>query len=221
MCLDQQENWWKVQSAIDQYVGWLNPRMLCGISPDILSQIKGKEYVLEGSLVMSDDTLMRLPAGARLPVFELNSNEISINGKIWRKGANLVSIKEQDASKRATLIRHFLNTPYLWGGRSSFGIDCSGLTQQVFAMCGISIARDSSQQAKAGRAVAYGQQQTGDLAFFSKPNQNRITHVGMLISKNQIIHAAGRVRCDTFNENGIWNQEIESLTHQLVSIRRW
>lgn len=114
----------------------------------------------------------------------------------------------------------YLNTPYLWGGKSVFGIDCSGFAQQVFKLFGIQLLRDAYQQAEQGTSVkSLAESQMGDLAFFNN-EAGKITHVGILLSPNQIVHAAGKVRIDRSNEAGIVNVDTNKQTHVLHSIRR-
>ena len=112
----------------------------------------------------------------------------------------------------------FLNAPYLWGGKSVLGIDCSGFTQQVYGLSGYNIPRDAYQQERIGKAILYENRKSSDIMFFIK--NNRIHHVGILISKNQIIHASGKVRIDGFNGMGIIHNKSKLLTHHFHSIRR-
>ncbi|MBR4199117.1 MAG: C40 family peptidase [Bacteroidales bacterium] len=117
--------------------------------------------------------------------------------------------------------RSFLNAPYLWGGKSIFGIDCSGFTQTVFSAHGIQLLRDASQQATQGQTVPnLSQARPADLAFFDN-DKGRIIHVGILLDNSQIIHASGCVRIDRIDEKGIFNKEIEQYTHHLAAIRRF
>ncbi len=114
----------------------------------------------------------------------------------------------------------FINTPYLWGGKSIFGIDCSGLVQNVFRLLDINLPRDAYQQADFGNEVDFEQKQPLDLAFF-KNSQGRIHHVGIIGLDNQILHASGQVRIDTLLFDGIFNQSADLITHSLDHIRRY
>lgn len=113
----------------------------------------------------------------------------------------------------------YLNTPYLWGGRSIFGIDCSGFTQVYAEYRGLALPRDAYQQAEVGSTVNYGHHQPGDLAFFHNAS-GRITHVGIILEDQKIIHASGKVRIDNFTINGIQHIDNQRLTHELSCIKR-
>ena len=114
----------------------------------------------------------------------------------------------------------YYNSPYLWGGKTPYGIDCSGFTQQVFKMNSIKIKRDASEQIKQGIEVEFGKHKVGDLAFFHNEKGN-ITHVGIMLEDNKIIHAHGRERVDILDEKGIYNIEIKEYSHQYNSIKTY
>ncbi len=114
----------------------------------------------------------------------------------------------------------YLNTPYLWGGRSPMGIDCSGFTQMVYKINGIPLKRDASQQAQEGETLSFIEEsEAGDLAFFDD-KEGKITHVGLLLEKNHIIHAHGSVRIDQIDQTGIFNSETKTHSHKLRMIKK-
>lgn len=113
----------------------------------------------------------------------------------------------------------YLNAPYQWGGKSPFGIDCSGFTQMVYRLAGYQLKRDASQQVMQGKTVALSDAQVGDLAFFTN-EAGRITHVGLMLDNNRIMHASGKVRIDTLDEQGIIHHETKQYTHQLNIMKR-
>ena len=124
--------------------------------------------------------------------------------------------QREDLVKTAYL---YLNAPYLWGGKSPLGIDCSGLSQMVYRINGYQLHRDASQQAKQGLTLSFIEEsQAGDLAFFDDPEGN-IIHVGILLPNHKIIHAHGQVRIDGIDQTGIFNKEIQNHSHKLRMIK--
>jgi cell wall-associated NlpC family hydrolase len=113
----------------------------------------------------------------------------------------------------------YLNAPYLWGGRSPFGIDCSGLVQMVFRINGFRMKRDASMQAGQGSQVSFADSaEPGDIAFFEN-EEGIISHTGIVLHGKKIIHASGRVRIDDLDHEGIFNQELKKYTHKLRLIK--
>ena len=118
------------------------------------------------------------------------------------------------------ILKCYLNAPYLWGGKSPYGIDCSGLTQQVYKICGYKLKRDANQQYQQGvEIMSLSEAVPGDLGFF-KNHKGDISHTGILIEDQDFIHASGYVRRDKLDENGIFNEELSTYTHNLAGIRR-
>jgi cell wall-associated NlpC family hydrolase len=142
-------------------------------------------------------------------------NQVRYKGKIWDPGGAAT-----DPKAILQLTFKFLNTPYLWGGRSVFGIDCSGFTQMIFKFLGVSLLRDAYLQAGQGEPVGFLEEtRTGDLAFFDN-EEGRITHVGILLNSHEIIHSSGKVRIDKIDNMGILQSETFQRTHHLRVIKR-
>ena len=217
------KDWAKIASAWDDYEGW------CKLSQ--LKVVQKKEYRKEtkylsgnhsGKLIMPEGETL-LPLGSELVSMKAGSL-VPVNEPGKFKGKKLVIKKvvlSCDALKEAAM--KYLHAPYLWGGRSVEGLDCSGLTQMVFKLCNHKLPRDASQQAEVGTVVDFLQHaQCGDLAFFEEKD-GRITHVGMLLDNQTIIHAtetSGRVVIDRIDQGGIISVSLKRRTHSLRMVRR-
>lgn len=208
--LQETEEWLKIQLEYDQYVGWVGKEYVLESSGILDSQIsvnKSTRYIGKGSFI-------NVPVGGELPGSFITLGEERLlleNNSTASDQVNLSMIGEQ-------ALKQFLHAPYLWGGRSIHGIDCSGMVQVCMKIAGKKFPRDASQQAMEGDSIDFGDHQANDLVYFAK--NERITHVGILLNKDQIIHASGRVRIDALTEQGIFNAEIQKITHVLHSIKR-
>lgn len=218
--LESRGPWCRVRHQVDGYEGWLDQKMITPVTEDDLQGVSTWMRVWNGALKMPGESWMALPRGARIPL-GADNGRINMGGFSAGITSRLEIRGEQAPAQLTGIAMSYLHVPYLWGGRSTWGIDCSGLVQQVFAWCGIPLPRDSRPQGAQGAPVAWGSQQAGDVAFFKKANQNAISHVGILCDEHRIIHASGKVRLDFLTENGIIHNNTDALTHELVSIKRF
>lgn len=214
--LDRTTDFVKIRVIDDNYEGWCQETQLemAGDADALSNKPKlAADWVNE---LIFNDKPMYIPFGSTLPESGfIGKNIVEYRGISMEIEKN--TLQEELLQK---LSFPFLNTPYLWGGRSVFGIDCSGFTQLVFKCMNISLLRDASQQAMQGDEVGFLQEvQCGDLAFFDN-HAGKITHVGILLSANTIIHASGKVRIDIVDNQGIINADTGKRTHKLRLIKR-
>ncbi|HAA23732.1 MAG TPA: hypothetical protein DCR93_16335 [Cytophagales bacterium] len=218
---DESKEWYRIRMVWDGYEGWVNHLQHHPIAQEHFEQINAADYKI--SLDVTASILFRkvltpIVIGSVLP---LSPNELfQMEEQLAFNGDSKSLSQRRDVEFVKQMANRYLGAPYLWGGKSPFGIDCSGFTQMVFKLSGYGLKRDSYQQAEQGLAVDnFSDIEAGDLAFFTK-NGLKISHVGIILEKNQIIHASGRVRIDMLTEEGIAHKESGKITHQLHSIRR-
>ncbi|MBK7628281.1 MAG: C40 family peptidase [Bacteroidales bacterium] len=216
--VDKAGKWIKVETLFDKYMGWLDMDHLQN-TPD---EDNASGTTLNKSLLCykNDKTKIVLEAGCEVYNPDFNKKQFNIGKNIYTTSDDFSSSYfTTDESFSDTALK-FINSPYIWGGRIPSGIDCSGLVQLVYKIHGISIPRDSWQQAEAGRSIDFiNESEPGDLVFFDN-DRGKISHVGMIFSKGLIIHASGRVRIDSIDHQGIFKPEIKSYSHKLRTIRR-
>ncbi len=219
--LEKRSKWSKVRIAFDKYEGWIDNKQYLEISENEYSTIKNHKNHLAGELIdfITDENqnLIPIPLGASLPFYD--NQQIKIQDKTLKYEGVVLSEKTKKEALVQTAFM-YLNTPYLWGGKTPFGIDCSGLTQMVYKLCGYRLLRDATQQATQGDVLSFIEEsEPGDLAFFDNSEGN-IVHVGIIMKDNYIIHAHGKVRIDRIDHSGIYNVETRRHTHKLRVIKK-
>lgn len=195
--LEQNEKWYLLRLVHDGYEGWVDKKQVTEVSNIVIRGVNVETWVPN-----------------------------SHGQDLWMSAGSFCTSERTPHAKSALseLSLQFIHTPYLWGGRSIWGIDCSGFMQILYRMVGIDLPRDAYQQADCGQSVLFVEEaQAGDLAFFDN-EEGRIVHVGLVLDqehgRTRIIHASGKVRIDVLDHQGIFNEEIGEYTHKLRIIRR-
>ncbi len=219
--LETKDDWSYVELEQDGYKAWIETIQLVPTTQNDYEKFtkSTKVKVVDDFVsVQLDDVRVLVAKGSNLPLFSkgtfvFNNKKISFSGDVIRGKQSREEIIETSLS--------YLNTPYLWGGKTPLGLDCSGFSQMVYHLNGYTIKRDASLQATQGELVAFlSQAQAGDLAFFDEEEQ--IMHVGIILENEKIIHAAkGKVRIDRLDQEGIYNDELKKYTHHLRMVRTY
>lgn len=217
--LEQQQQWARIKLQYDGYEGWIDAKQFQSISEVDFRQLSVDAIILNSDLVeyitSPNNLLMPIPLGASLSF--LNHSEINTAGFDF-EGMKISGIKPKSNFINTAFM--YLNAPYLWGGKTPFGIDCSGFTQMVYKLNGYRLKRDASQQATEGEALSFIEEsEPGDLAFFDN-EEGKIIHVGIIMDNNYIIHSSGKVRIDRLDHLGIYNAETNRHTHKLRVIKK-
>ncbi|OEK07647.1 hydrolase Nlp/P60 [Flavivirga aquatica] len=212
--LEQRKNWSKIRIAFDSYEGWVDNKQYFEINENQYKSLHKETPKLSLDLVEfiqdNNEQLYPILLGSSLNGISLLNHKY--DGDFIKKKRT-----KENLIQTAFL---YLNTPYLWGGKTPFGIDCSGFTQMVYKLNGYKLLRDASQQAVQGEALSFIEEsEPGDLAFFDN-NEGAIIHVGLIMKDNYIIHAHGKVRIDRLDHSGIYNVDTNTHTHKLRVIKK-
>lgn len=213
--IEQQDggDWTRIKTTADEYEGWISSKQVTRLTTQPASFTPVSDFPF--AIIQASPGFIMAPFGSLLPDYDgafchINGSAMEVTNKQTVQTAKDISY----------ISRQFVNAPYLWGGKTPFGIDCSGFTQVVFRSIGIALKRDAYQQAEQGHTISFLEEtQTGDLAFFDN-EEGRITHVGIMLDPHTIIHASGRVRIDSIDSYGILNAENRNYSHKLRIIKR-
>lgn len=212
--LERRKKWSRIRLAHDSYEGWIDNKQYIEINEEQYAFAKAQPTTLTIDPVQfvtgEHDVLTTVVMGSSVHAISLLPD--SFDGPSHRGKTS-----KEELIGTALL---YLKTPYLWGGRTPFGIDCSGFTQMVYRLNGFALKRDASQQAEQGEALSFIEEsEPGDLAFFDNA-EGAITHVGIIMEDNYIIHAHGEVRIDRLDHSGIYNVQQRKHTHKLRVIKK-
>lgn len=213
------QQWYKIKLQYDDYEGWIDTKQCQIISESNFKQLSKETIILNTDLIQyvitPSNVLIPIPLGSSLSF--LANSEINLNHFDF-EGSKVKGIKNK--SNLISTAYLYLNAPYLWGGKTPFGIDCSGFTQMVYKLNGYKLLRDAAQQANQGEPLSFIEEsEPGDLAFFDN-DEGIIIHVGIIMENNYIIHASGKVRVDRLDHLGIYNAETNRHTHKLRVIKK-
>jgi len=216
--LECRKKWSRIRLAHDSYEGWICNKQWIEIPEEEYKQLDKDISTISTDIldIITKKQHQPIVIGSILPNYK--SGYALINNEMYQ----FDGLTTPGFTQKKKLIENalmYLNAPYLWGGRSPLGIDCSGFTQMVYRLQGINLPRDAYQQADVGTTLSFvDESEAGDLAFFDN-NEGKIVHVGIILEDNHIIHASGKVRIDRIDQQGIFNTEIGTHTHKLRLIK--
>ena len=224
--LEENAKWCQIKLAFDGYEGWIDRKMVNEIDESCFLELVGIPRIVTTDVFnivqpTGGYSNFLIVAGSSLPHFDKVARTFKIGNVVYGIQGN--SITSSERVVRDVIIDNalkYFNAPYLWGGRSPFGIDCSGFSQVLYKMAGLTIPRDAVQQAMLGENLTFVEEALpGDLAFFDN-EEGAIIHVGIIWEKNKIIHSSGKVRIDNVDHFGIFNIDTGRYTHQMRLMRR-
>lgn len=221
MEISKDKKWLNISVYYDGCEGWIDAHQHHSITKEHYEYINRADFKIttdRATSILYNKSPLLILIGSIIPIsgselFRMEE-QFAFNGDSKSLGL------KRDAEFLKTIAVKYLNTPFQWGGKSSFGIDASGLTQMTFKINGYRLGRTVQDQSKQGKEVTgIMNSLPGDLVFFTSKDE-KYRHVGILLDKQKVIHSSGWVRTDNINEEGILNLETKVCTHQLVQIRR-
>ncbi len=212
-------NWCFINTIDDANTAWANISQLHFLNDGEFESINESPrfYSMSFSNIsFLNDTKLVYTFGSRLPNFD--NGVFSLEGLSYKHEGEVT--EPSSGNRILEIAKLYLGSPYLWGGRSIFGIDSSGFVQMVFKLDGILLPRDASQQLNTGNTINFIEEaKAGDLAFFEN-EEGSIVHVGILMGNDKIIHASGEIKIDSIDHNGIFNKKLDKYTHKLRIVKR-
>ncbi len=223
--VNEQDNWVYIHTHFDNYSGWVYRKSLTLLTDKQVKQLENTNPIVIGNIITrvidpENQHTFFLTAGCQ--VHEITDKQIYIFDKQYHTTEPLLLKRQNHLSEIILQIAlNMINIPYLWGGRSSFGVDCSGFVQTCYKIAGISLPRDANQQVLKGKQIdSLKAALPADLAFFKNKN-DKIIHVGILLNSHTIIHASQKVKISQIDDIGIIDDENKNEhSHRLAAIKR-
>ena len=184
----------KVRSLHDGYEGWMTNTMLEPVEEDHANTMSAFVTTDILGTISAGGKKLNIPVGSSLPYFEHGKGKIA--GAPYEFYGQY--IKRDEQSPNVDLVKQhvmpWLNAPYLWGGRTPLGVDCSGLVQYVMHALDYSLPRTAREQATLGTPVPTdtAQLRAGDLLLFGK--KGKVTHIGIYVGNGQFVHASTKAK---------------------------
>jgi len=219
--IEKQKDWSKIRVAFDHLEGFIDNKQYLEITEDFYTSICNEtpHYAAEilDFVTTQNNALTTIAIGSQLPF--LKEGKFKLANYIYGYD-NAFLYGKLSKNKLLKTAFMYLNTPFLWGGKTPFGIDCAGFTQMVYKLCGYQLLRNVKEQATQGEVLSFIEEsEPGDLAFFDD-EAGEIIHVGIILKDYNIIHAYGKVRIDTLDHSGIFNTDLQKHTHKLRIIKK-
>ena len=220
--LEKRDKWSLIRLEYDRYSGWVDTKQFMIIDEVLYQNLRWTDGMIYANkalqrIQLDNNAIDFIPFGSCIPTEQNEGSPL----KISYRNEDFSKISAAKGESIEAMAANFHNAPYLWGGKSCLGFDCSGFTQLIFKLHGIKLPRDASLQVTEGNTLSFiGEAEAGDLAFFDN-EEGIITHVGIVASNNTIIHASGCVRSDKLDHQGIFNEELGRYTHKLRLIKRY
>ncbi len=207
--IEYSEGWMQVKTDFDSYKGWIDARQFTDYNGTRQETMTVKDRLItvadenNNEFIVSAGSIINVPD--KDGRFNVNGHDFTVKGTHSTTSETILETAKK-----------FIGCPYLWGGKTFMGFDCSGFVQTVFKMCDIKLPRDASQQVNIGETLSIVQEaKGGELAFFG--DEESITHVGILVDSEHIIHCSGKVKVEHIDNNGIFNGN--EYTHLLRTIK--
>lgn len=212
--ISKEDKWSQIETLNDNYIGYIDNNQL-PLSPINFTKSTSIVCIKNNAFIKIQNNRIALPFGGVLYNDDINTLKIKYNSK------DFITPQSSNIKLFESILKKWISVPYLWGGKSTWGADCSGFVQTAFKVLDISLPRDAYQQAEVGKTVSLENSKMGDLAFF-KNKEGRIVHVGIILwnkGKVSIIHASGMVKIEHLDEKGIFNKEKKKYSHELAFIK--